>query len=79
MLALGLYLPFNRDSRMKIMYTYDFILTELRPAAGASHEITIALEFDEFNLFSGGGGGGRSFGSSSRGGRSYHEMECCPF
>jgi type IX secretion system PorP/SprF family membrane protein len=79
MLALGLYLPFNRDSRLKLMYTYDFILTELRPAAGASHEITIALEFDEFNLFSGGGGGGRSFGSSSRGGRSYHEMECCPF
>jgi type IX secretion system PorP/SprF family membrane protein len=79
MLALGLYLPFNRDSRIKIMYTYDFILTELRPAAGASHEITIALEFDEFNLFSGGGGGGRGFGSSGRGGRSYHEMECCPF
>jgi type IX secretion system PorP/SprF family membrane protein len=79
MLALGLYLPFNKDSRIKLMYTYDFILTELRPAAGASHEITIAFEFDEFNLFSGGGGGGRGFGSSSRGGRSYHEMECCPF
>jgi type IX secretion system PorP/SprF family membrane protein len=79
MLALGLYLPFNKDSRLKIMYTYDLILTELRPAAGASHEITLAFEFDEFNLFSGGGGGGRGFGSSSRGGRSYHEMECCPF
>jgi type IX secretion system PorP/SprF family membrane protein len=79
MLALGLYLPFNKDSRIKLMYTYDFILTDLRPAAGASHELTIAFEFDEFNLFSGGGGGGRGFGSSSRGGRSYHEMECCPF
>ncbi|MEI6749934.1 MAG: PorP/SprF family type IX secretion system membrane protein [Bacteroidales bacterium] len=79
MITAGLYLPFNKGSRLKLMYSYDFVLTELATAAGASHEITIAFEFDDFNLFSGGGGGGRSFGSSGRGGRSYHEMECCPF
>ena len=75
MLVLGLYLPFSKESRMKIMYSYDFILTELRPAAGAAHEITIALEFDDISLF----GGGRKFGSGNRGGRSYSEMECTPF
>jgi len=76
MLVLGLYLPFNKESRMKIMYSYDFILTELRPAAGSAHEITIAIEFDDFSLFSGSNSGNRGAG---RGGRSYQEMECTPF
>lgn len=78
MFALGLYMPFNKGSRMKFMYSYDFILTELRTAAGSAHEITISIEFDDINLF-GGGSGGSGFGSGSDGGRSYHEMECCPF
>jgi len=58
------------------MYSYDFILTELRPAAGSAHEITIAIEFDDFSLFSGSNSGNRGAG---RGGRSYQEMECTPF
>jgi type IX secretion system PorP/SprF family membrane protein len=77
MLVLGLYLPFNKESRMKLMYSYDFILTELRPAAGSAHEITIAIEFDDFSLFGGSSSGGKGMGSGR--GRSYQEMECTPF
>ena len=75
MFALGLYLPYTKVNRMKIMYTYDFILTELRTAAGSAHEVSIVIEFDEFKLF----GDGRNMRSSSRGGRSHKEIECTPF
>jgi len=79
MLLLGLYLPFNKGSRMKIMYSYDLILTELRPAAGTAHEVSIAIEFDDINLFGGGNADGRRPGSAGRGGRSYKELDCTPF
>ncbi len=76
MFSVGVNAPFNRESRLKIMYTYDYIITELRTAARASHEISLVFEFDSFSLFSNGGGGG--FAPSYRGSK-FREMECCPF
>jgi len=63
---------------MKINYTYDFVLTEIRTVTGCSHEVSIILELDDFNIFqnlrknSG-------FGFSNRNFRSRAELECTPF
>jgi type IX secretion system PorP/SprF family membrane protein len=79
MFALGLYLPFNKTSRVKITYSYDLILTALRPAAGAAHEVTLSFEFDDVSLFRRSDPYGNRFGSSSRGRRQYQELECYPY
>ena len=76
MFTIGINAPFNRETRMKIMYSYDYIITDLRTAARASHEIAIVWEFDQFSMFGGSVNGG--FNPGYRGGR-VREMECCPF
>jgi len=73
--TVGVNAPWNKDSRMKIMYTYDYLITDLRTAGRASHEISLVFEFDDFSLFGGGAGG---FNPGYRGGR-VREMDCCPF
>lgn len=72
--TVGINAPFTDESRMKIMYTYDYIITDLRTAGRASHEISLVFEFDEFSLFGGGGVSNPGY----RGGR-VREMDCCPF
>jgi hypothetical protein len=57
------------------MYTYDYLITDLRTAGRASHEISLVFEFDDFSLFGGGAGG---FNPGYRGSR-VREMDCCPF
>ncbi|NVO19610.1 MAG: PorP/SprF family type IX secretion system membrane protein [Bacteroidetes bacterium] len=74
--SVGINAPFSRDTRMKIMYSYDYLITDLRTAARASHEISIVWEFDQFSMFGGSANGG--FNPGYRGGR-VREMECCPF
>lgn len=73
--TVGVNAPWSKNSRMKIMYSYDYIITDLRTAARASHEISLVFEFDDFSLFSGSGAGYRPGSSNSRA----REMECCPF
>jgi len=70
--TVGLNVPWNQESRMKLMYTYDYIISDLRTAGRASHEISLVFEFDEFSLFhSNSGPGSRS--------RKVNEIECTPF
>lgn len=71
---VGFNAPWNKDSRVKVMYTYDYLITDLRTAGRASHEISLVFEFDEFSLF----GGTQGFSRGSHG-RNNHEMECTPF
>jgi hypothetical protein len=72
---VGLNAPWSKDSRIKIMYTYDLMISELRTAGRASHEISLVFEFDQFSLFSKGTAGF----SPGRSGRNYSEMDCTPF
>jgi type IX secretion system PorP/SprF family membrane protein len=74
--TVGINAPFNRETRMKLMYSYDYLITDLRTAARSSHEISIVWEFDQFSMFGGSANGG--FNPGYRGGR-VREMECCPF
>lgn len=75
---LGINAPFSGQTRMKINYTYDFILSEIRTATGCSHEISITLELDDFNMFNRNGSSG-GFGGSNRSRRSMEELQCTPF
>lgn len=73
---VGVNAPWGKDSRMKIMYTYDYIIqTNMNVAGRGSHEISLVFEFDEFSLFGNKSGG---FTPGNRG-RNSREMECTPF
>jgi hypothetical protein len=73
--TVGVNAPWSKDSRMKIMYSYDYIInTNMNTAGKSSHEISLVFEFDEFSLF-GNKGGGFNPGYSGR----VREMDCCPF
>jgi type IX secretion system PorP/SprF family membrane protein len=71
---VGFNAPWSKESRVKFMYTYDYLITDLRTAGRASHEISLVFEFDNFSLF----GGGASGLSGTRG-RNAVELECTPF
>ncbi len=72
---VGVNAPWGRDTRMKIMYTYDYIIqTNMNVAGRGSHEISLVFEFDEFSLF-----GGKSGGYTPGRSRGTKEMECTPF
>jgi type IX secretion system PorP/SprF family membrane protein len=72
----GVYAPFNKESRIKLQYSYDYVIYEpLNLAGKSSHEISIVFEFDEFSLF---GGGASGIGDGYRRAQS-REMDCCPF
>jgi type IX secretion system PorP/SprF family membrane protein len=71
---VGFNAPFSKESRVKIMYTYDYLITDLHTAGRASHEISMIFEFDNFSLF--GGTGGSAPGNR---GRSTKEIECTTF
>lgn len=49
-LMTGVTTNINKNTRMKILYSYDVILSEnIARAAGGSHEISIIFEIDSFN------------------------------
>jgi len=49
-LLVGINIPMvTEDSRMKLMYSYDLNLTEMKGTGGA-HEITLRFEFDHIQL-----------------------------
>lgn len=67
---VGANAPLSQETRVKIMYTYDYLITDLRTAVRASHEISLVFEFDEFSFF----GGNKPLNS-----RRKTAMECTPF
>jgi type IX secretion system PorP/SprF family membrane protein len=68
---IGVNAPLSNETRVKIMYTYDYLITDLRTAGRASHEISLVFEFDEFSFF----GGSKPTTFSRR----KTAMECTPF
>lgn len=73
---LGLNYIIAENTRMKIMYTYDIQLSDIRTATGPSHEITLSFELDDLRLF--GGSNGVHMGPGSRY-RDASPLECSPF
>ena len=46
----GLNIPFDENSRMKIMYSYEMNINATHNFTGPSHEISLIFEFDEVGL-----------------------------
>lgn len=50
-MLIGLYVPMGDSSRLKFMYSYDFVISDARRAVGSTHELTLTFEIDGFNIF----------------------------
>lgn len=72
-MLLGINTNFGDNTRMKLIYSYDIILTELAKATGGSHEISLIFEMDDMRLF------GNNVRKSSQMDRFGREIECSPF
>ena len=70
---LGLNTNFGGDIRMKLVYSYDVMLTDLTKATGGSHEITLIFEMDDARLF------GETRRANSRQAKFGKDIECSPF
>ncbi len=51
--VLGLHLPISSGSRIKFMYSYDYVLSEIRSSLGSTHEFSVIFELDGFSIFGG--------------------------
>ena len=72
----GLNIPFNEESRMKVMYSYEMNINAQHNFTGPSHEISLIFEFDDIGLI------GKSQGSNFMAPthkRSNSPIECSPF
>lgn len=49
-LLAGLNIPMVDDTRVKIIYTYDFSLSDLSRTTGGTHEISLVFELDNVRL-----------------------------
>ncbi len=47
---IGLHVPIGESSRIKFMYSYDFIISGMRSAVGSSHEFSVVFELDGFSF-----------------------------
>ncbi|OPL14893.1 MAG: hypothetical protein AVO38_11185 [delta proteobacterium ML8_D] len=72
---LGINTNLGDNARMKLIYSYDIMLTDITRATGGSHELTLIFELDEMHLF---GNSGSNFGNS-RMDRMPRALECSPF
>jgi type IX secretion system PorP/SprF family membrane protein len=73
----GLNVPFNEESRMKIMYSYQMNINATHNFTGPSHEISIIFEFDEIGHI-GKSSKGSNFMAPTRK-RTNSPIECSPF
>jgi type IX secretion system PorP/SprF family membrane protein len=74
-IVLGLNVNFGDDARMKFLYSYDAMLTDITKATGGSHELTLIFELDDMRLFGANRGGGFDAGNKA----GYKDLECSPF
>ena len=72
----GLNIPFNEESRMKLMYSYEMNINANHNFTGPSHEISLIFEFDEIGLI--GKSKESDFMAPTRK-RSNSPIECSPF
>lgn len=70
----GLRIPFTEVARMKLMYSYDFVIYPEYTFTGPTHEITILIEFDDVTIFQ-----PRTIGTARSRGGAGSAMECSPF
>jgi hypothetical protein len=74
-LMFGLNANLGDNVRMKIMYSYDIMLTDLTSATGGSHELTLTFEMDQMRLF----GDNRRNNFGHKRGFNRSTVECSPF
>ena len=74
-IILGLNVNFADDARMKFLYSYDAMLTDITKATGGSHELTLIFELDNMRLFGASRGGGFNAGNKDK----HRDLECSPF
>lgn len=68
---VGLNIPFNNDSRMKLMYSFDMNTSRNTNFTGPSHEISLIFELDNARLI--------NPNKIKIPMRSYNTLECSPF
>lgn len=69
----GIDIPVGESSRIKLMYSYDYVLSDVRRSLGPTHEISVIFELDTFSFF---GELDTQWANRNRGIR---QMECPPF
>lgn len=50
-LMVGVDIPINKSSTVKMMYSYDYQLSDMARSVGTTHEISAIYELKEFSLF----------------------------
>lgn len=50
-MLIGLFVPIGDQSRLKFMYSYDFVISDVRRAVGSTHELSLIFELDGFSFF----------------------------
>ncbi|MFC2107550.1 PorP/SprF family type IX secretion system membrane protein [Bacteroidota bacterium] len=76
-LMAGINMNFNSESRLKLLYSYDAMLSDVTKATGGTHEFTLIIEFDEIQLFGNKKRGG--FGNRGPMHKNTGALECSPF
>jgi type IX secretion system PorP/SprF family membrane protein len=71
---VGANVPFGNNSRIKLRYSYDYLLSDVRRVAGATHEVSVIYELDGFSFFGAPRGNGSRFGDSKK-----SCLDCAPF
>ena len=70
-MMIGINMPFGESTRIKLRYSYDYVLSGLRRTVGATHEISLVYELDNFGFF-----GSSTSKPSGRGKQKYGPPSC---
>jgi len=71
-IMLGVNIPFGENSTIRLMYSYDYVLTDLRRSVGATHEISLLYGLSNFSFF-----GNQSMPSAGRGLSNQRNSQSC--